>query len=139
MKIVTHVKFWGFRYVPGKLGSIHVTELSNLDFKMVVLLLNRSSHLCLMSVSLSLLPKLLQSLIYVVHNLGLNLMTLINCCSKFLKMVLSPLLWNRIKMGDRWALENLFNNLFNNILDKQCPFFQRDSSYHCTHSVTLFH
>ena len=92
MKIVTHVKFWGFRYVPGKLGSIHVTELSNLDFKMVVLLLNRSSHLCLMSVSLSLLPKLLQSLIYVVHNLGLNLMTLINCCSKFLKMVLSPLL-----------------------------------------------
>ena len=37
----------GFQIYPNILGSIHVIELGNLDFKMVVLIFNRSSHFCL--------------------------------------------------------------------------------------------
>ena len=56
----------------GKLGSI-VTELSNLDFKMAVLIFNKSSNF--LYVSPSLLPKLMQSSVYVVDDLGSSLIT----------------------------------------------------------------
>ena len=59
-------------------GSIHIIELSNLDFKMVVLL-NTVCHFCLS------LPS-----IYVVHKSCLSLITLMNFFSKFFKMALVP-------------------------------------------------
>ena len=95
------------------MGSIHAIELSNLNFKMVKI------HFCL---SLHrLLSKLLQSSLYVAQNFGLSLMRLINCYSKFLKMVLSPLR-NRIKRRDHWTLKHHFNNIHFS-----------GSSYHSTH------
>ena len=69
-----------------------------------------------LSVSLSLLPK------FLVHKLGLSLITPINCF-KFFKMVLLSPFWNGIKMGDHRTLKKRFNNLFNNILDGQSSFF----------------
>ena len=56
--------------------------------------------------------------------LALSLITLINYCSKFFKMVLLSQFWNGIKTGNHWTLKNLFNNQFNNILEGRCPFFQ---------------
>ena len=93
----------------GKLGSGYVIELNNLDFKMVVLMFKRSCHFCLSLLS-----------IYVVHKLGLSLITLMKCFSKFFKMFLFWGFQNGIKTGDQWTLKNLFNN----ILDGQCALFQ---------------
>ena len=56
------------------------------------------------------LPKLLQKSIYVVHNSGLSLMTLINCCLKILKMILLSAFWNWIKTRDHWTFNNLLRN-----------------------------
>ena len=120
MKIVIHVKYWDFRYVL----AIHVICLSNLDFNMMILMFKIKQPV--LSVNLFFLPKFLQSSIYVVHNLGLSLITLINYCSKYFKMVMLSRFWNRIKTGDHWTLKNLFNNLFNNILDRRCLFFHRE-------------
>ena len=63
-----------------------------------------------MSVSLSLLSKFLQSSIYVVHKLGLSLVTFINCCSKFSKMVLLSPSLNGIQTGYHWTLKNILTN-----------------------------
>ena len=78
-----------------KMGSIGVIELSNLDLKMVVLMLNGISHFCLSQF-------FLESSLYVVH----KLIALIICCSQLFKMVsLSPF-WNAIKTGDHWTLKS---------------------------------
>ena len=65
-------------------------------------------HQPFLSVSLSLLPKFLQSSIYVVRRLGLNLIKLINCCFKSFRMVLLSPFLNGIKMGDHWTLKKQF-------------------------------
>ena len=83
-------------------------------------MLDRSIHFYL---SLSFLPKCLSSSMFVLHKLGFSVITLFNSFSKFLKMVLLSPLWNWIKTGDYWTLKKLFNKLFSNILDRQCPFF----------------
>ena len=113
---------WNFRVSEmfqniSKLGLIHVTELNNWNFKMVVLMFNGNSHFYL-SLHLS-----FQNFWKFEHkwytNLGLSLMSLMKCCSKYFKMVLSLPFWNGFKMGDHWTLENIFNVLF-----LQGPFFQ---------------
>ena len=46
-RIIIHLKFWGFRYVLGKLGSILVAELISWGLKMVVLMFDWRNHFCL--------------------------------------------------------------------------------------------
>ena len=96
-----------------KLGSIHVVELSNLDFHKMVVLMSSVPYF---------FPKFLHSSIYVAHNLDLSLIILVTCCSNFFKngFVVTILKWD---LKER-CLKNLFNKLINNILDGRCPFVQ---------------
>ena len=57
---------------------------------------------------------------YIVRS---DLNKAMNYCFKFFKMGLLSAFQNGIKTEDYWILENLFNNLFNDILDVQCPLF----------------
>ena len=89
MKIVINVKFGGFRYVL----AYWQTEINSHNLVQQVRFqgggVNVQWKQSFLSVSLSLLSEFLQSSIYVVHHkLGFRLVTFINCCSKFFKMVL---------------------------------------------------
>ena len=107
----------------GKLGSIHALELSNLDFKMVILMFSGSNHFCL--------PLHLSSAkLNICGNFCLSLQDS-NCCSKFFKMVLLSPFRNRIKRGDHWTLKSLFNNVLF-LMDDIHSF--SGSSYHSTHA-----
>ena len=115
-----NVKFWGFRFVLAQWQ----TEINSCNLTQVVVIFRQSLYF--------LFQNFLQSSIYVVHKLDLNLITLINCCFKFFRMVLLSPFLNEIKMGVHWTLKNLFNNLFNSILDDSLHSFI-GNFYHSSH------
>ena len=101
-----------------KLISILVLELSILDFKVVVLKFNGSSHFFL---SLHLLLKLWQSWIYVIQKFRFELN---NTCKVLFKGFQNGFSFTILKWDwNRRSLKNLFNNLIKSIFDGRCPFF----------------
>ena len=84
---VIHVKFWSFRYVLAYLQTgINSCNWAE-EFRLQDCGINVKWKQPFVSASLSLPPKCLQSLIYVVHKLDLSSITLINCCAEYFKMV----------------------------------------------------
>ena len=105
--------------------QIYLSILANMWYQIWVLLFNGSSHFCL------------ESSIYMIHNLGLSIITLTNCCTTFFRMVLVTPFQNRIKMGDHWTFFKTFLTTFLIQFLMDSIHSLSGSSHHFTHSTNF--